>query len=155
MKALPLDTEDAAKLAVQKIQAEKERLQYFEDTEHTQLAVDTVKNFDIAYRTVDGYLHQTREDADFSRSEINQILAVEESVDFSDIDSVANGQQQLSVFHSAVARSTSRSWTRHGPDWISSGVLLRQGFQTGSRSSLKLQSSPHKHSRSPTNYGSG
>ena len=103
-KALPLDTEDAAKLAVQKIQAEKERLQYFEDTEHTQLAVDAVKNFDIAYRTVDGYLHHTREDADFSRSEINQILAVEEGVDFSDIDSVAGGQQQLSVFHSAVAQ---------------------------------------------------
>ena len=103
-KALPLDTEGAAKLAVQKIQAEKERLQYFEDTEHTQLAVDAVKNFDIAYRTVDGYLHQTREDADFSRSEINQILAVEEGVDFSDIDSVARGQQQLSVFHSAVAQ---------------------------------------------------
>lgn len=102
--SLPLDTEPLAQQALSKIEERKKWLSFTDETEHTKAVSKAVADFDLQYRTVDGYVFLTREEADAVKIEFAQIQEIEAATDMDSITSVESAQKQLEQYHSLVAQ---------------------------------------------------
>lgn len=121
-RSLSLDTEPKALIALQKIQEEKERIHYEGETEQTRLISEAVTRFDVEYRTVDGAVLPTRDEADMARSELAEIKEIEREVDFTSLESIEEGERRISGFSSLTARSYQKSFHEK---WVNLDTELR------------------------------
>lgn len=104
-KTLPIDTEALALAAKQEIQDKKEKLNYYDETEHTQIILDTLKQYDLAHRTVDNIVMPTRSLADIARQELSAIEKVEATINYDSLTSIAEGIEKISEYTSPVAQN--------------------------------------------------
>lgn len=102
---LPLNSEEQAQLAVKKIEDEKARLCFSGETEHTKAVLDAAKRFDMEYRTVEGITFSTRQEADASRAELQEIYKIEQNIDYHNLNSLAAGAQKMEKLSSPLAAS--------------------------------------------------
>ncbi|NBH78851.1 hypothetical protein D3Z52_11835 [Clostridiaceae bacterium] len=102
-RSLPLDTEAQAKSAAAKIEEERQRLNYTAETEQTKKIQAAVERFDTEYRTVDGMLLPTREEADAARLELKRVHEIEQGINYDDLSSIADGEQKMTVLTSKPA----------------------------------------------------
>ena len=107
---------------MQKIQEEKERIHYEGETEQTRLISEAVTRFDVEYRTVDGAVLPTRDEADMARSELAEIKEIEREVDFTSLESIEEGERRISGFSSLTARSYQKSFHEK---WVNLDTELR------------------------------
>lgn len=102
-QSLSLHSEAQAQSAVEKIEAEKARIGYTGETEHTKAVLEAVKRFDTEYRTVEGITFSSRQEADASRAELQKICEIEQHIDYHSLDSIAEGEQKMGALSSPLA----------------------------------------------------
>ncbi|MBR2132552.1 MAG: hypothetical protein IJ955_08495 [Oscillospiraceae bacterium] len=118
----PLSTEEDAKEAARKVQELRENLHYFDDTEATRAILDAVEWFDQEYRTVDGIVFDSREDADIARTDLNAIQEIESGIDYGVLSSIADAEKKINVYHSPVAEKRQKELHEK---WVKLDVQLR------------------------------
>lgn len=101
--SLAFDTEQRALDAQEKVNAYRKELSYFEPLPETQAILQAVQRFDEQYRTVDGVLCRSREEADEARKEYNAIRGVMNTVKEGDLASLTQAKEELSQYHTQVA----------------------------------------------------
>lgn len=115
VQSLPLDTEAQAQTAVKEIEAEKKRLHYSGETEQTKAVLEAVKRFDIKYRTVEGTVFSTRQEAEASRAELAVIHSIEQNIHYDDLTSITDGEQKMAELSLPLAMSHKKAvrqkWT--------------------------------------------
>lgn len=104
-RSLPLNTEEQAQQAAKKIETAKANLCYSGETEQTRAILAAVDKFDSEYRTVDGMILSTRQEADTARRELSAILGIEEEIDYDDLTSIAEGEEKIRDYTSPVAKA--------------------------------------------------
>ena len=97
--SLPLSSEEVAKESLSKIKSKQKYLGYEEDSPRITAVKQAVVDFDIAYRTVDGNLHDSRTAADESKRELNDILVIKEAVQQHLLCADKNFKDGISKFH--------------------------------------------------------
>lgn len=102
-KALPIDTEQNALESKKKIAAYRKKLTYFDPLPETQNVIRAVERFDEEYRTVDGVLCSTREEAEQARLEAPDIRRIARSAESGEVPALAQAEAELSQYHSALA----------------------------------------------------
>lgn len=105
VKKLPLDTETQAQLAIKKIEEEKKRLCYSGETEQTKAVFAAAERFDLEYRTVEGIIFSTRQEAEASRLELSALREIERNIKYDDLASIAAGEQKMAGLSSPLAAS--------------------------------------------------
>lgn len=142
-QSLPLDTEEEALLAVERIQQKKKALNYRGETEGTKMALDAVERFDECYRTVDDVLLETREAADLAREELSAIIKLENKVDYQSLRSIANVEKAVSVYTSQVAQKHQQAlheaWSALDHKQRSVDTLLENGKPILCRTAKKAE----------------
>ena len=101
--SLAFDTEQRALDAQEKVNAYRKELSYFEPLPETQAILQAVRRFDEQYRTVDGVLCRSREEADEARKEYNAIRGIMNTVKEDDLSSLTQAKEELSQYHTRVA----------------------------------------------------
>lgn len=104
-QGLPIGSDSQAKLAVEKLEAEKARLCFSGETEQTKAVLDAANRFDVEYRTVEGITFATREEADASRAELRAIQEIEQHIDYHNLASIAEGEGKMETLSSPLAIS--------------------------------------------------
>ncbi len=104
VRSLPLDTEAHALASLEKLNQKKKLLHFTGETEWTRKVQNAVEQFDREYRTVDGILLDTREEASSAREDLQIIKKVEGETNYSSLSSLAEAQQKIAGLTSPVAK---------------------------------------------------
>ena len=131
VQTLPLDTEAQAQSAIKKIAKEKKRLCYSGETEQTKAVLAAVERFDVEYRTVEGTIFSTRQEAEASRLELPVIHDIEQDINYDDLASIADGEQKMAELSSPLAISRQKAlhqkWTDLDLELRTVSTLLPDG----------------------------
>ena len=79
----------------------RKELSYFKPLPETQAILQAVQRFDEQYRTVDGVLCRSREEADEARKEHNAIRGVMNTVKEGDLASLTQAKEDLTVSYAS------------------------------------------------------
>ena len=107
--SLMFDTEQRALDAQEKVTAYRKKLSYFEPLPETQVIAKAVQRFDEQYRTVNGVLCRSREEADEARKEYNAIQGIMNTAKDDDLSSLERAKEELSQYHTRVATEYQKS----------------------------------------------
>ncbi|MBD5148887.1 MAG: hypothetical protein HDT18_00575, partial [Oscillibacter sp.] len=133
VQTLPLDTERQAQQAVRQINEEKKRLCYSGETEQTKMVHAAVERFDTEYRTVEGIIFSTRQEAEAARAEAVEINRVLQNINYTELDSIAGGEHKLKGFSSPLAevrqKELHQRWTDLDTRLRTVDTLLPDGKQ--------------------------
>lgn len=91
--------------------AYRKKLSYFEPLPETQVIAKAVQRFDEQYRTVNGVLCRSREEADEARKEYNAIQGIMNTAKDDDLSSLERAKEELSQYHTRVATEYQRVLT--------------------------------------------
>ena len=103
-ESFSLETEENANKALKEVKQEKKRLGYAQDTPTVEKIRQAVTDFDTAFRTVDGILHNSRKEAELSRSELDQLQVIEQNLDTENLQSLDQAEQAMGKLSSVVAK---------------------------------------------------
>lgn len=103
-KTFPLDTEEQALSAAQRVEQFKERIHCIDNSHYSRAITEAVERFDEQYRMVDGEVLPSREAADLARKELSEITDVEKEIDFSNPTSIAQAEDRLRTYSSSAAQ---------------------------------------------------